>query len=499
VEKTGATTPAVSGTDEQRPSATKRRFGRISTASSWLIPFAALCMDVLCVSIALGVAAYASNRYAGSGYDPGVEGPLLTVVVPLLLIGWILSITFVGGYDERTFGAGSEEFRRIFNSSFIVLALIGCACYLAQYPLSRSFFFTALVLTPLLLLDGRMILRLLLKGARRRGLLGHRVMIVGAANHVLEVKEVLDRESWLGYQVVGSLAPERTPRPVDWSGPLPWQAARTAAMARALRADVVFLAGGAFSSSTEMRRLAWELEHEAIQVIIAPSVTDVSSERVSVRPVGGLPLIHLEKPRSADAVRRAKRTFDIVLTMVLIVLASPLLIVAAAHVWLNDRGPVLFGQTRIGRDAKPFRVWKFRTMVTNAEELLSELHDREGYEGGLFKMADDPRVTRPGRWLRRFSVDELPQLFNVLRGEMSLVGPRPPLGHEVAQYSDDVARRLRVRPGMTGLWQVSGRSDLSWSEAIRLDLYYVDNWSMVQDLTILARTFGAVVGSRGAY
>ncbi len=159
----------------------------------------------------------------------------------------------------------------------------------------------------------------------------------------------------------------------------------------------------------------------------------------------------------------------------------------------------MFRQTRIGRDGAAFHCWKFRTMVTNAEELLAELHAKQGYEGGLFKMENDPRITAPGTWLRRFSVDELPQLVNVLKGDMSLVGPRPPLRHEVAQYEDDMARRLRVRPGMTGLWQVSGRSQLSWSEAIRLDLYYVDNWSMLQDLTILARTFGAVFSSRGAY
>jgi lipopolysaccharide/colanic/teichoic acid biosynthesis glycosyltransferase len=138
-------------------------------------------------------------------------------------------------------------------------------------------------------------------------------------------------------------------------------------------------------------------------------------------------------------------------------------------------------------------------MVLNAEALLARLHAEQGYEGGLFKMANDPRVTKPGHWLRRFSLDELPQLVNVLRGEMSLVGPRPPLPLEVARYEVDTHRRLRVRPGMTGLWQVSGRSDLSWSEAVRLDLYYVDNWSMVQDLSILSKTFGAVFRSRGAY
>ena len=249
-----------------------------------------------------------------------------------------------------------------------------------------------------------------------------------------------------------------------------------------------------------MRRLAWDLEHEDIAVVIAPSVTDVSSERVSVRPVGGLPLIHLEKPRSAEAVRRAKRTFDIVCTLGLLLLFARSSRSPPSGCGTTTAGPILFRQTRVGRDGATFRCWKFRTMVTNAEALLAELHAAAGLRrAGLFKMEDDPRVTPPGKWLRRFSLDELPQLVNVLSGDMSLVGPRPPLQHEVAQYDDDMARRLRVRPGMTGLWQVSGRSDLAWSEAIRLDLYYVDNWSMFQDLTILARTFGAVFGKRGAY
>jgi exopolysaccharide biosynthesis polyprenyl glycosylphosphotransferase len=235
-------------------------------------------------------------------------------------------------------------------------------------------------------------------------------------------------------------------------------------------------------------------------VIIAPGLTDVSRERVEVRPVGGLPLLHLEKPRTAAAVRRAKRTFDFVGSLLLILLLSPLLLVAAAQVWLHDRGPILFRHQRIGRGGETFDCLKFRTMVIDAEARMAEVLKERGADQCVFvKIKDDPRITPPGRWLRRFSLDELPQLFNVLRGDMSLVGPRPQVEDEVALYDDTMARRLHVRPGMTGLWQVSGRSDLSLEEAIRLDLYYVDNWSMVQDLTILARTFRAVVGSHGAY
>lgn len=203
--------------------------------------------------------------------------------------------------------------------------------------------------------------------------------------------------------------------------------------------------------------------------------------------------------RSAAATRWAKRTFDVAGALALLVLFAPVIALAAARIHLHDRGPVLFRQRRVGRDGEHFRCLKLRSMVVDAEDLLPDLQTRSGHTEGLFKLRDDPRITRPGVWLRRFSLDELPQLVNVLRGEMSLVGPRPPLPTEVSAYTDEMQRRLRVRPGMTGLWQVSGRSELSWDEAIRLDLHYVDNWSMLQDLVILARTFNAVMSGRGAY
>jgi exopolysaccharide biosynthesis polyprenyl glycosylphosphotransferase len=424
----------------------------------------------------------------------------LDVAGPLMIIGWVAAVFLLGGYRPQVFGAGLDEYKRVINGSLVTAAAVGIGCYLLDFQLSRGFFVLAFGIGVPVLVLGRFLLRRSIHRARNLGALQHRVVIAGAEGHVDEIAAVLGREKWLGYNVVGALTPEPGDRSATHSGiPLLGASRSVAQVAIDAEADVVFLAGGAFNSSAEMRRLAWDLEHEDIAVVIAPSVTDVSSERISVRPVGGLPLIHVEKPRSQDAVRRAKRTFDIVGTLGLLLLFSPVFLFSAFRIWSYDRGPVLFRQTRVGRDGAAFHCWKFRTMVTNAEDLLAELHAKEGYTGGLFKMENDPRITPPGKWLRRFSIDELPQLVNVLTGDMSLVGPRPPLKHEVAQYDDAMARRLRVRPGMTGLWQVSGRSDLSWSEAIRLDLYYVDNWSMVQDLTILARTFSAVFGRHGAY
>ncbi len=424
----------------------------------------------------------------------------LDIAGPVMIIGWVAAIFLFGGYRHEVFGAGVDEYKRVINSSFLTAAAVGIGCYLLRFQLSRGFFVLAFAIGIPTLVLGRFLLRRSVQRARKLGSLQHRVVIAGAEGHVDEIAAVLGRETWLGYHVIGALTPEPGERTATHSGvPLLGSSRSIAQVAIDAEADVVFLAGGAFDSSVDMRRLAWDLEHEDIAVVLAPSVTDVSAERISVRPVGGMPLIHLEKPRSAEAVRRAKRTFDILGTLGLLLMFSPIFAFSAFRIWAFDRGPILFRQTRVGRDGATFHCWKFRTMVTDAEELLADLHAQEGYTGGLFKMENDPRITGPGKWLRRFSLDELPQLVNVLTGDMSLVGPRPPLAHEVAQYDDAMARRLRVRPGMTGLWQVSGRSDLSWSETIRLDLYYVDNWSMVQDLTILARTFGAVFGSRGAY
>ena len=218
-----------------------------------------------------------------------------------------------------------------------------------------------------------------------------------------------------------------------------------------------------------------------------------------MRPVAGLPLLHLEEPQAGEAGGLSKRLFDVVLAGLALVLLSPVLLVVAALVKLHDGGPVLFRQPRIGREGETFQMLKFRSMVVDAEARLAALRDQNEFDSVLFKMKEDPRITPLGRVLRRYSIDELPQLVNVLRGEMSLVGPRPPLSSEVDRYADDVHRRLLVRPGLTGLWQVSGRSGLSWDESVRLDLYYVDNWSMTSDLVIIAKTVRAVVGSSGAY
>jgi exopolysaccharide biosynthesis polyprenyl glycosylphosphotransferase len=238
----------------------------------------------------------------------------------------------------------------------------------------------------------------------------------------------------------------------------------------------------------QLRRMAWDLERTSAELMVGPSLVDVAASRLSIRQVTGLPLLRVEQPRFRRARRMAKATFDRVAAVAAVLVLSPLLAGIAVAIRLSSRGPALHRQTRVGKEGKPFAMLKFRSMVVDAESLREQLLEKSDRDGILFKLHNDPRVTRVGAWLRRHSLDELPQLFNVVGGSMSLVGPRPPLPSEVAQYGDDVRRRLLVRPGITGPWQVGGRSDLSWEEAVRLDLDYIDNWTLATDLLIMWRT-----------
>lgn len=469
-----------------------------SRALSYL-PVSALVLDLAIISGAVILAAWGRQRLGVFDNSADVSGAL-SVAGPLIVVGWIAVIILLGGHRQDVFGAGTDEYLRVMNAGFITAGLVGVGCYMAKFQLSRGFFLLLFTIGVPALILGRFLLRRALHKARQQGRLQNRVLIAGAPTHVDEVAAVLRRESWLGYHVEGALLPTVDDREETEAGiPVVGTCDRVTDVVRHSGVDVVFFAGGALTSPSQLRRIAWDLEPLDVQVVVAPSVTDVSGERIRVRPVGGLPLMHIDPPRSTDASRWAKRSFDLLGSAALLVVFSPLLLVAALSIKLHDRGPVLFRQMRTGRNGEPFYCLKLRTMVVDAEERLAALHAAQGHTNGLFKMKDDPRITGPGRWLRRYSLDELPQLVNVLRGDMSLVGPRPPLPREVEAYEKDVLRRLRVRPGMTGLWQVSGRSDLSWSEAVRLDLYYVDNWSMIQDLAILWRTLGAVLRSRGAY
>ena len=267
-----------------------------------------------------------------------------------------------------------------------------------------------------------------------------------------------------------------------------------------LNAHTVALTATEHLGPDGIRELSWKLHKLEVDLVVSPGVVDVAGPRLTMQPVSGLPLIHVEKPQYSGAQRFQKRAFDIAVSVVVLSAALPVMVVAAIAIKLTSKGPTFYRSERVGMDGRPFQLIKFRTMVVDADAQMEMLKARNESVGGvLFKIRDDPRVTAVGRFLRRYSIDELPQFFNVLRRDMSVVGPRPPLRQEVDTYSDQVRRRLLVLPGITGLWQISGRSDLSWEDSVRLDLSYVENWSIANDLIIAAKTVRAVLAGKGAY
>ncbi|QWZ08116.1 sugar transferase [Nocardioides panacis] len=425
---------------------------------------------------------------------------LIVQATPWVISAWFLMLIAQGAYSARHFGAGAAEYRSVALASLFAAALVSTACYLLQVPLSRGFLLLSFLLGGPLLLVERFALRKVVHRMRRSGRLLHRVIAVGGPSGIGEVVDSLRRAQYVGYEVVGACVPEGMTVEEDrFPVPVLGTVGDTRRLCNEWGADTVLVARGGYGTSHDLRRIAWDLEGSSIDLVVVPSLTDVAGPRIHMRPVAGLPLLHLEQPQAGEAGGISKRAFDVLFAGLALLLLAPLLAVVAVLVKAQDGGPVLFRQSRVGRGGQPFGMLKFRSMVVDAEQRLGELYEQNEGDGLLFKIKADPRITPLGRFLRRYSVDEIPQLVNVLRGEMSLVGPRPPLSSEVDRYAIDVHRRLLVRPGLTGLWQVSGRSGLSWDESVRLDLYYVDNWSMTTDLVIIAKTVRAVIRSTGAY
>jgi exopolysaccharide biosynthesis polyprenyl glycosylphosphotransferase len=405
----------------------------------------------------------------------------------LMTVGWLLSLAASRAYDARFLGCGSEEYKRVVTSSVHLVAALGVLSLALRLSLARSFVVPAVMLGASALLVFRFAARRVLYQARERGLASHRVLVVGDDSGIAALAQRVAREPRAGFGVVGSWLAE------DGLDGVP-------DAVRRLRADVVAVTADPSITPDRLRQLAWALEGLDVDLIVAPALTDVAGPRVSVRPVAGLPLLHVDQPDITGVRYLLKECAERALAAVVLLLSLPVMAALAAAVKLTSPGPVFFSQTRVSRRGQQFQIFKFRTMRVDAEALLETLREQnEHRDGPLFKLRHDPRITRVGRFLRRYSLDELPQLLNVLRGDMALIGPRPPLPVEVASYGDAAHRRLLVKPGMTGLWQVSGRSDLSWEESVRLDLYYVENWSLALDAQILVRTARAVLRGAGAY
>jgi exopolysaccharide biosynthesis polyprenyl glycosylphosphotransferase len=426
-----------------------------------------------------------------------LTGDLVGVRYPNILLltapVWLVSIAAAHAYEGRFLGVGSEEFRRVGNAAARFTALVAVAVFLFKWGVARGFVVIALPTATGSTLLFRYLARRVLHHLRRDGSASHRVLVVGDGPARALLVQRLEAARWSGFHVVGVSRPLES-RP---NGEPSMDHIRS--LVEHLRADTVAVTHSPQIGPDTLRRLAWSLEGSGISLLVAPALTDVAGPRINVRPVSGLPLLQVAEPEFTGLRQLVKNAFDLLTASAALVLASPLLIAVAIVIRATSEGPALFRQVRIGKDGRPFVMYKFRSMHVDAEARLTELRALNDHGNGvLFKMRDDPRITRVGRFLRRHSLDELPQLFNVLSGQMSLVGPRPPLPSEVARYDREVHRRLLVRPGLTGLWQVSGRSDLDWDETVRLDLYYVENWSVALDTEILWKTVSAVLQGSGA-
>lgn len=420
----------------------------------------------------------------------------LGLALPLF---WVAALQLAGAYDDRFVGVGSDEFRRVMNAGVALTALTAIFSYAASIELAREYVLIALPSMTAFDLLGRFRLRKRLHRLRTLGKCMRRVIVVGYPDVIGELTAMLRRETHHGLSIVGACV-VGAERPAVINGvPVIGGLHSVADVVHNVQADTVAVLACREIMGTRLRDLAWTLEKTGTDIYVAPALLDVAGPRTTIRPIAGLPLLHVDHPEFTGTWRLIKTAFDRTAAFMAVLFLLPLFAAIAAIIRLDGPGPVLFRQTRVGKNGAPFTVFKFRTMVVDAEQRKAELLQLNDSDGLLFKIRKDPRVTRVGGWLRRYSLDELPQLVNVLTGDMSLVGPRPALPDEMISYGEYVRRRLAVKPGITGLWQVNGRSNLVWDEAVRLDIRYVENWSFFLDLQILWKTCAAVLRGDGAY
>ena len=420
----------------------------------------------------------------------------LSLALPVL---WVAALWLAGAYDVRFIGTGSDEFRKVLNAGIGLTAAVTIFSYAINLELSRAYVVIALPSLTVFDMLARFALRKRLVRRRMHGKSMHSVVAVGHELAVADLVTELGRDRYHGLNVVGACVVQ--PGELDELAGVPVYGGLDdiTASVKAFNADTVAVTACPEMDGIRLRSLAWELEKTGTDLCVSPALLDVAGPRTTVRPTAGLTLLHVDHPQLSGFRLVLKGLFDRCAAGAALVMLAPLMTILASAVWLHDRGPALFTQVRVGKDGHAFRIYKFRTMVVDAEQRRMELLDSNDSDGVLFKLRRDPRVTPVGARLRRWSIDELPQLFNVFLGHMSLVGPRPALPDEADKYAEHVRRRLVVKPGLTGLWQVSGRSDLSWEESVRLDLRYVENWSFALDLQIMWKTISVLVRGSGAY
>lgn len=458
------------------------------------------------VLVSVVVLAVAFMVRIGADWTPGHMQTSEAWYLGICLLGvvlWNVDLEYAKSRGHSVIGSGVAEYRRVAQSTLRTFGVMAMLMVALGIAVPRGFFALAVPLGLGLLMLERWQWRRWLSRQRKNGRMLSTVVVVGSSQEAEYAVEQLERNSRVGYRVGGVVLTSLTR---DMHGANPWQhmpllhgIADIDQIVEACGAEAVVVAGELPGGATAIQELGWRLGDMDTELVLASSLTNVAGPRVHFRPVEGLPLMYVEMPHYSGMRHMIKRGMDVILSAAALLILSPVLAVMAVIVKRDSAGPVLFFQRRVGKNGQAFNMVKFRSMVVDAEaHKIDLLADNEG-SGLLFKMAHDPRVTRCGRWMRKHSLDELPQFWNVLMGHMSLVGPRPPLLEEVAGYASPTRRRLLIKPGITGLWQISGRSDLPWEEAVRLDLYYVENWSLTGDIMILWRTLKVVVAPTGAY
>ena len=443
--------------------------------------------------------------FSDLGNDNSREIDYLLLSGALTFTWWIM-LGFWGSREPTVLGSGSEEYKRVLSASAWLFGFVAIVSYALRIDTARGFVGLAFPAGALGLLAARWIVRQHLALERSRGQSTLKVLIIGEPYSAAHLVRSLRSEPTAGYLPTAVHLPgARTPNVIlrELNIPITGVESDVPAILRVIEeaeVDAVAISAGVGMNPEDLRKLGWELAARDIGMILAPALTDVAGPRIHTQPVAGLPLIHVSTPKLTGGKKVAKRTFDLAFAGFLTVVLSPVFIAVALGVKLTSPGPIFYQQERIGLGGTTFEMLKFRSMKVNADSELADLLRNQGSaEKPLFKVENDPRITPMGSVLRKFSLDELPQLLNVLGGSMSLVGPRPQRAGEVALYDDAAHRRLYVSPGMSGLWQVSGRSNLTWDESIRLDLYYVENWSLMGDIVILFKTFKAVFAHTGAF
>lgn len=452
-------------------------------------------VDAVSIAAGLTLAIVLQSWLASTADAPANQDDLVLGAVALPM--WLFVFGHYRLYRTRHIQSRVQEFKRIANA--VVASVVGMTFLgtMLKLSVSRSWLLLCVPTAVFTVSTGRTIVRRCFATLRRRGRLMRKVVIVGSNLEGEALCHMLENDPALGYEVVGFVDHDASRTYLRDRQPVVTDLDDVIVAVRSTGATGALIATTSVDLETA-NRLARQLTDAGIHVELSSSLRDIAAERLTLRLLGRCPVVYVEPVHRRGWRVTAKRGFDLVAAAAGLALVSPLLVVVAIAIKIDSRGPVLFRQQRVGRDRKPFEVVKFRTMVPNAEELKITLLQCNEAAGPLFKMRRDPRVTRVGGWLRRLSIDELPQLWNVIKGEMSLVGPRPAIPSEADTWDHKLGQRVRVRPGLTGMWQVNGRSGATFEDYVRFDLYYVDNWSFWTDLAIIAKTIPVLVSRRGA-